>query len=411
MLTLFFAILLPACWLAGHVLLRHDWSWPRRIAAILGLAVVSQVYAIDSALFRNLAGPDIPAWLLTLQIWLFTALILLFLWTICLDGLRLCRWLFRRLAPPDASHAAFSSSRRSFLRKSGTLVCSFVPPAFSLGASAAGLYKGTEVPSLHRMALFLPDLPSELDGFKIAHLADIHVGPLTSINWVRAIVEITNATAPDVIALSGDLADGRWEYRVARGGNRIQAALEYAGLTAKHGVFACTGNHEYYSDYAGWMQLYHKVGIRVLHNEGLVLEHGRARLVLAGLDDRAARRIGRQPLGAEQVFAGLPGRAEGAVRVLLDHGPRRARRNARAGIDLQLSGHTHGGQCIGMDRIVQQANRGFVRGWYQVADMALYVTSGAGLWAGFPVRLGVPAEVALITLRPGSGKAPCWQEL
>ena len=92
----YFVILLPACWLAGHVLLRHDWSWPRRIAAILGLAVVSQVYAIDSALFRNLAGPDIPAWLLTLQIWLFTALILLFLWTFCLDGLRLCRWLHVR---------------------------------------------------------------------------------------------------------------------------------------------------------------------------------------------------------------------------------------------------------------------------------------------------------------------------
>ena len=419
MRAFFFIILVPPTYLALRILIRGKGSAWQRWLAVLGLYLVSQVYTIDSTFFSSLAGPDIPAWLLLLQLWLFTALNIFFLCTVFLDINSQVRLLHARLfskrdvtvAPPVPDDTPLAS-RRAFL-KGGvqSAACLLGAPFFSLGASGFGLFKGTAIPKVHPMELFLPQLPADLDGFKIAHLSDIHVGPLTSINWVRQMVADTNAAHPDLICLTGDLVDGRWDYRVARGGSRLEAVQELAGFSAPCGVLACTGNHEYYSDYKGWMELYQKVGIRVLHNRGVVITRGRAKLVVIGLDDRGATERLKLPLANPRaIVSKLPGRKDNALRILLDHRPTRSKRNATCGIDLQLSGHTHGGQCIGMDRIVERRNRGLVRGWYNIKGMPLYITNGAGLWSGFPVRLGIPAEIALITLRRGKGKAPRWQE-
>ncbi len=419
MRAFFFIILVPPTYLALRILIRGKGAAWQRWLAVLGLYLVSQVYTIDSTFFSSLAGPDIPAWLLLLQLWLFTALIIFFLCTVFLDIISLIRLLHARLfpkrdavVPPPVPETTPLASRRAFL-KGGvqSAACLLGMPFFSLGASGFGLFKGTAIPKVHPMELFLPQLPADLDGFKIAHLSDIHVGPLTSINWVRQMVADTNAAHPDLICLTGDLVDGRWDYRVARGGSRLEAVQELAGFSAPCGVLACTGNHEYYSDYKGWMELYQQVGIRVLHNRGVVITRGRAKLVVIGLDDRGATERLKLPLANPRaIVSKLPGRKDNALRILLDHRPTRSKRNATCGIDLQLSGHTHGGQCIGMDRIVARRNRGLVRGWYNIKGMPLYITNGAGLWSGFPVRLGIPAEIALITLRRGKGKAPRWQE-
>ena len=419
MRTYFFLILVPPTYLALRILIRGKGPVWRRVLAVPFLYLVSQVYTINSTFFSSLGGPDIPAWLLLLQIWLFMALIILFLCTVVLDAISLVRRLHIRLfskrkaaAPPSVPDDTALASRRAFL-KGGvqSAACLLGAPFFSLGASGFGLFKGTAIPELHPMELFLPQLPADLDGFKIAHLSDIHVGPLTSISWVRQVVADTNAAHPDLICLTGDLVDGRGNYRVACGGSRIEAAQEFAGFSAPCGVLACTGNHEYYSDYRGWMEFYQRVGIRVLHNEGVVITRGRARLVVIGLNDRAATIKLKQPLANPRaIVSKLPGRKDNALRILLDHRPTRSKRNATCGIDLQLSGHTHGGQCIGMDRIVARRNRGLVRGWYNINGMPLYISNGAGLWSGFPVRLGIPAEIALITLRRGKGKAPRWQD-
>ncbi|MBO6170763.1 MAG: metallophosphoesterase, partial [Desulfovibrio sp.] len=141
------------------------------------------------------------------------------------------------------------------------------------------------------------------------------------------------------------------------------------------------------------------------HNAGAVLDHGGTRVAVAGLDDSVVAK------SAAQTLSGLPGRTEGIFRILMDHRPTRAAANAAAGADLQLSGHTHGGQCLGMDRIVARANSGLVRGWYTISGMPLYVSSGAGLWSGFPVRLGIPAEIACITLRKGQGDRPVMRDV
>ena len=134
----------------------------------------------------------------------------------------------------------------------------------------------------------------------------------------------------------------------------------------------------------------------------MLLPRGAARLVLLGLDDRTGGRFG-YPVATDvpALLAGLPDRADNACRLVMAHRPDTAMRHAQAGADMQLSGHTHGGQCLGMDRIVAHYNQGLVRGWYRVAGMPLYVSNGAGLWSGYPLRLGVPAEIELITLQRG----------
>lgn len=411
----FFAIFLPPTYLSLRLLIRRAWPLWARLAAIAALYVISQVYTIDSTLFRNLSGPDMPACLLLLQIWLFTAMMLLFLLVLGWDAARLAAWALRGLAAfagriagriPTPRPGTFVPARRTFLRQgAASLGLTLGTPAVCLATSAAGVARGTALPQLHRMEAFLPQLPPALDGFCLAHITDVHIGPLTSIDWVRQLVARTNVVRPDLICLTGDLTDGRWNYQVAHGGTRIEAVREFAAFRARHGVFGCTGNHEYYSDYEGWMALYDSVGIRMLHNAGAVLEHGGARVAVAGLDDSVVAE------SAAQTLSGLPGRTEGIFRILMDHRPTRAAANAAAGADLQLSGHTHGGQCLGMDRIVARANSGLVRGWYTISGMPLYVSSGAGLWSGFPVRLGIPAEIACITLRKGQGDRPVMRDV
>lgn len=374
-----------------------------RLAAIPVLLVVSQAHIIEALFFKSVAGPDMPAWLLILQTWLYVALLLAFVMLLVLDALRLCARLVRKPPRKDADReTGFSPERRALLRQgAGALLASVVVPAASLGLSGWGVARGCAVPEVRRMTLHLPDLPPGLDGLVIAHLADLHIGPLTSLDWTRQVVALANAARPDLVCLTGDLTDGRMEYRIPGPGTRRDAVRELTGLSASLGVFGCPGNHEYYSDFAGWMAEYEKAGIRMLADAGLTLERGGARLALAGLNDAGNSCSSAAPTTKNAVLDVLPRRGDRAFRLLMDHRPGRAAANAEAGVDLQLSGHTHGGQCLGMDGLVARYNRGFVRGWYKVAGMALYVTAGAGLWPGCPVRMGVPAEIAVITLKRG----------
>jgi predicted MPP superfamily phosphohydrolase len=162
------------------------------------------------------------------------------------------------------------------------------------------------------------------------------------------------------------------------------------------------GNHEYYSDYPAWIQAFPRLGLKLLLNGHALLNINGCQLVLAGLTDLAAANYAHELPDLRKALAGTP---EKAVRILLDHRPGRAPQNAAMALhlqrplDLQLSGHTHGGQIKGMNYIVRRMNQGFVYGWYTVNGAPMYVSSGAGLWSGFPIRLGVPSEIAHIVLR------------
>ena len=241
----------------------------------------------------------------------------------------------------------------------------------------------------------LADLPAALHGFTIVQISDIHVGPTIRERYVESIVEAVNHLKPDLVAITGDLVDGS----VPELGGQVAPLRR---LKSRHGSFFVTGNHEYYSGVDPWLAELPRLGIRVLHNEHVVIEHGGARLVLAGVPDYSGGHFDREHRSDPQAaLAGAP--ADAAVKVLLAHQPRSAPAAALAGFDLQLSGHTHGGQFLPWNFFVQ-FQQPFTAGLHRVGRLWVYVSRGTGYW-GPPKRFGAPSEITrvrLVTAEPES---------
>ncbi|TCL66405.1 metallophosphoesterase [Rhizobium sp. BK251] len=261
--------------------------------------------------------------------------------------------------------------------------------AAALGLSAFGVFQAIRVPSLKDMEIAIPGLPASLDGYQIVQLTDLHISRLFPRAWVDAVVARTNALNADVILMTGDLIDGSVE-------DRREDVAPIAKLRARDGVYAIPGNHEYFFDYQEWMREYERLKLRPLLNAHTVIERDGSSIVIAGVTDRSAARFGAT---APDLAAALEGTPAKAPVILLDHQPMFAARSAKAGVALQLSGHTHGGMVVGLNRLVARANNGFVSGLYKVARMQLYVNKGTALWPGFAVRLGIMSELTRITLR------------
>jgi predicted MPP superfamily phosphohydrolase len=231
----------------------------------------------------------------------------------------------------------------------------------------------------------LARLPASAEGMTIVQLTDMHVGGTISRAFVEHVVDKTNALAPDVVAITGDLVDGS----VAR---LRDAVAPLANLRARHGVFFVTGNHEYFSGVEPWIEELGRLGIRVLRNERVPIG---AAFDLAGIDDFSARRLGDS--GGPDLARALEGRDPSRALVLLAHQPRAVLEAARSGVDLQLSGHTHGGQIWPFSYFVKM-QQPYVAGLHRHGDTAIYVSCGTGYW-GPPMRLGTKAEIARIVLR------------
>jgi predicted MPP superfamily phosphohydrolase len=172
-------------------------------------------------------------------------------------------------------------------------------------------------------------------------------------------------------------------------------------LRAEDGVYMIPGNHEYFFGYRAWIAHFAAMGMRVLENAHAVLDRDGGQLVLAGVTDLSAARTGHP---SPDLAAAIKGAPQGAPVILLDHQPREAGRAAALGIALQLSGHTHGGMVVGLDRLAARANNDYVSGRYEVDGMLLYVNNGTALWPGFALRLGRPSELTRITLRRAASK-------
>ncbi|MCR4667718.1 MAG: metallophosphoesterase [Desulfovibrio sp.] len=389
MRILFFLLFVPPLWLSVHVVRKRSWHPLFRAFLVLLLILISQKYTINAFFFGSLAGPDMPEWVLLTQAFALILLVLVFFCVAVSDAAGLFARFFR------GRNTAVDRGRRSFLSGMGWGVPLLIPLS---GAAALGVHEGIAVPRVFHTSRVFSFLPPGLDGLRIAHLSDIHIGPLTSLAWMEQVTELVAREKPDLVCITGDLADGLPGYDAPGGGRRADVALMMKKLSAPLGVYACTGNHEYYSDYSGWMAIYREAGISFLHDTAMILNRNGTELVLAGRNDPQCKLISGVSQTCSSVFQGFPWRKDSAFRLLLDHRPNRAPANAPF-CDLQLSGHTHGGHCLFMDRLVARANKGFVRGWYEVAGMPLFITSGVGLWSGFPVRIGIPAEIACITLR------------
>ena len=231
-------------------------------------------------------------------------------------------------------------------------------------------------------------LPEALHGFTIAQISDIHVGPTIGAGYVHGIVDAVNRLGADMVAVTGDLVDGS----VADLASHV---APLARLSSRHGTFFVTGNHEYYSGAHAWIAELRRLDVQVLLNEHVVLQHGDAALVIAGVTDPSAHHFDPSHRSSPQAsLAGAP--AHAVVRVLLAHQPRSAAAAADAGFHLQLSGHTHGGQFWPWNHFVR-LQQPFTAGLYRWQDLWIYVSRGTGYW-GPPKRIGAPSEITHLRL-------------
>lgn len=257
----------------------------------------------------------------------------------------------------------------------------------ALAATVIGLVNARRTAAVRRVDVALPGLPPALEGLRIAQISDIHVGPTIKRGYLQAIVDRVNALDADIVAITGDLVDGSVAELAAH-------VAPLAGLRARHGVFFVTGNHEYYSGVHGWVAELRRLGIRVLNNEHEVLRHRGAPLVLAGVTDYTGHHFDRAHRSdPAQALRGAPAEA---LKVLLAHQPRSAAAAEQAGFQLQLSGHTHGGQFFPWSLFVP-LQQPYTAGLHRLGRLQVYVSRGTGYW-GPPKRLGAPSEIAELRL-------------
>jgi len=250
-------------------------------------------------------------------------------------------------------------------------------------------------PDVKQVEVPLADLPAGLEGFRIVQISDLHLGPLVSTAKVERLVARTNELRPDLIVITGDLVDGEADGVKGK-------AERMAALKATHGVYFVTGNHEYYSGVTKWIPIIRDLGWHLLENEHAVIEHKGADLVVAGMPDPTAggrRGTGRGP-DLAKTLANTP---EKAVKVLLFHPPTGYDAAEKAGVDLQLSGHTHSGQYFPWSLVVQSIYR-YPKGLNRHGAMWLYTSVGTGFW-GPPNRFLVPPELTVIELRKAASQS------
>jgi len=239
--------------------------------------------------------------------------------------------------------------------------------------------------AIERQQVFLSRLPKELDGLRLVHLSDFHYGPLTDSRHLERAVKAANDLRPDLIALTGDYISQ----------DRVYAApcAELVGrLRARFGVFAVLGNHDHWTDAALIADLFRAEGIQLLINEGMRLELRGQSFWMAGVDDTM--------VGLEDLSLALAGSSDDEMRLLLAHNPIILRRAARAGVDLVLSGHTHGGQVTLRPEKSRSGRprRRLLRGLGRRGNTQIYVTRGLGTVV-LPIRYGCPPEVSVLELR------------
>ena len=350
------------------------------IVAGLALLVVATVSAgrLFPRLGRVLAWPGF----IWMGVMFFLLVALLGADVLRLLGTLASRWL--------GAGNPFDGSRRVFTARmlAGAAIA-------SVGGMTAAAVRATRGHiGIKRVEIFLARLPASLDGTRIVQMCDMHVGGLLGREFVERVVHTANSLSADVIAVVGDLVDGTVE--------QLRPALaSMAELRARHGVFFVTGNHEYYSRSGAraWMDELDSMGLRVLRNQRVAIGSGTDTFDLAGVPDHGATRFPEDG-PAEDIAAALAGRDPMRAVVLLAHQPITIHKAASLGVDLQLSGHTHGGQIWPWGALVR-LQQPFIRGLHRIGESQLYVSCGTGFW-GPPMRLGAPAEITEIILRAGA---------
>jgi predicted MPP superfamily phosphohydrolase len=343
------------------------------IAAIAGLGSTLVLQPIGERLLRPPLSRAL-AW--PASLWMGFAFLLL----VPLAASDALLWLGTRAARAASAHPGPALAAPG--ARAAAVAC------LALVAGGFGLRDGLRRPASRRVEIRLARWPRALDGFRIAQISDLHIGPILGRSFAAHLVAVVNRLDADLVAVTGDLVDGSVRLLA-------DEVAPLAGLRGRHGVFFVTGNHDHLSGADAWAAAAAGLGMRVLRNERVEISHAGIRFDLAGVDDAHGRLAGGS--GGEDLERALAGRDASRPLLLLAHDPSTFKRSRAHGVSLQLSGHTHGGQIWPFRWLVRLAIP-YVSGLFRDGDCTLYVSRGTGFW-GPPMRLFAPAEITELVLR------------
>lgn len=364
--------------LLAYVTVSLLWWMPisrgKKVALFLFFLLISQKYTFFQIFGTGPFNPSLPFAVMAVWEGLFNILLVLLNLLVLKDIVLLVCWILKKVG------IVIRWPFNALQVKSALILMAMV-------AGPWGVYSALSVPDVHRIEVSIKGLDPTLDGYRIVQLTDLHIGQLLKRPWLEKVVAKTNTLRPDMIVMTGDMIEG--------GVKKLHDEVApYGALVAKDGIFAVTGNHEYYHGKEAWIERLESMGIMMLENRHHVIERGDARLVVAGVTDKAAR---RQKLGEPDLEKALPTDPQVPI-ILLSHQPMAV--ESRDRVDLQLSGHTHGGLIATLQPLVGFFNGGFVDGLYRLGERTqLYVSPGTGLWTGMACRIGVSSEITEIVLR------------
>lgn len=375
-------------YLGWRLILPLHISPKKRLAAwlLLAAAIIGQRL---TWFFRfnghNPAILDVIDWIGFITLGFISFVILLLL---ARDALLLLGWIARKCKPvrPNQRKIFFKrhdpERRRFLLNTTNMAILTLATPL-----TAYSIHEARRMPDIVRVSLPIGNLPADLDGFTIAQLSDTHIGPTIKGDWIARCVEMVNGLNPDMIVHTGDMIDGHalWLH---------PDVAPFRELRAPHGKFFCTGNHEYYSGVKSWLREIERVGFQPLINEHRIISKGSGTILVAGVADYQASRF--EPSHASDPHGARKGAPAHDVSILLAHQPKSVFEASKAGYDIQLSGHTHGGQFFPWTLLIDYFQP-YVRGLHRVGGTQLYVNVGTGYW-GPPLRLGASPEITLFTL-------------
>ena len=255
------------------------------------------------------------------------------------------------------------------------------------GLTGYGIYEARRRPAIVEVTVPIKDLPGSLQGFRIVQITDIHAGLTVTRPFVEMVVEMANAQMGDVVAFTGDLVDGTVD-------QLREHVAPMKNLEGRYGRYFITGNHEYYSGALPWIEEAKSLGFDVLLNEHRVIRQGGGAIVLAGVTDTSAG--GFIPGHRSDPYRAIAGAPAADVRILLAHQPKSLYESSKAGFDVQISGHTHGGQFFPWN-LLATIGQPYIKGLHKFADTWIYVSKGTGYW-GPPVRLAARSEITVLTL-------------
>lgn len=378
--------------IALYVIMRAVFPLKSHPANKLALSVIVAVAAFKFHVLYLIEGhnfftPDLPAEVVWGGSWLFCAVTAFALLLLAADIVRLPVYLLLRIT----GH----KPRRRYWRRYNNRINLLLLLA-AVGTTGWGTWCGIKAPEVRTLTIPVASLPAGAAPIRLVQLSDLHADSTKNAEFYRDIVKRTNALQPDAVVITGDFADATVQ-------NCGAALAPLSELDTPMGVYAVTGNHDFFWGYAMWRGYLKALGVEFIDNRTVYLstecEGGvRKELCLIGRSDPMGRRCG---MTAEPLSQLAPPAGQKQVpTVLLSHQPRVADEAATHAIDLQLSGHTHGGQFPGLQELVARLNNGYVYGLYRVGNMQLYVSAGTSLWTPVCLRLGVPSEITVINLVP-----------